>query len=360
MLGTIKKLLLGVLGLLALLTLYLLFYPVDIEAVSFDPPDNPGFEGVFSPNQALSHTSFILVDMGFGPEDVAFGPDSNFYTGFSDGRIIKFNAQGELLATIGNTIGRPLGIKVDKEGKLIIADEYKGLISMDELGNIEVLSTEVANTPIAFADDLDISSEGIIYFTDASQRNHTYDIEKEFWELQPTGRLLSYNPHTQETRLELSGLRFANGVCLGPGEEYLLLTETVGMQIMKYWIKGPKKGQAEVFSDKLPGYPDNINFNGDSIFWVAMTQARNPSFEEYYENPFLRKIIRRLPQSFLREEAKPMGLVMGIDTHGIVRHFFQTTKGEIHDITSVNQIGNRLYLGNIGHNALGVFDLAKK
>lgn len=357
MLGTIKKLLLGVLGLLALTASYFLFFPVDIEPISFAPPENPGFKGVFSPNNELNKVSFILLDMGFGPEDVAFGPDSNLYTGFSDGRIIKFDAEGQLLATLGNTIGRPMGMQIDTKGKLIIADEYKGLISMDELGNIEFLSSEVANTPIEFANDLAITSEGIIYFTDASQRNHSDEFEKELWELQPSGRLLSYHPKNGETRLELSGLRFANGVCLGPEENYVLLTETVGMQIMKYWIKGPKKGQAEVFYDKLPGYPHNINFNGDSIFWVAMTEARNPDFEEYYEKPFLRKVLRRLPKSISRRERAAMGLLMGIDTKGKVCHFFQTTEGYIHDITSVNQIGKRLYLGNTGHDGLAVFEL---
>lgn len=349
-----KKLLLGILLVLLLGSLYFLFYPVDVDPVSYAPPEHPGFNGVYAPNEHLDQLQFILNEIGHAPEDIAIGPDSALYTGFDDGRVVKFSREGDLIATLGNTIGRPLGMKFTSSGNLIIADEYKGLIRMDELGEVEVLTNEVAGTPIHFAEDLDISSEGIIYFSDASQRNHSDEIEKEFWELQPTGRLLSYHPARQETRLELSGLRFANGVAIGPNDEYLLVNETVGMQIMKYWLRGPKKGQAELFFDKLPGYPDNINFDGDSLFWIGLIQLRDSSFEAFYEKPFTRKVIARLPD-FLkeREEIRPMGMVLAINLKGEVVHFLQSPTGKINTITSVIPIGNQLYLGNLGHTAIG-------
>ena len=143
-----KKLLLGILLLLVLTGLYFLFYPVDFDPVAYTPPEHPGFEGDFSPNQNLDQVHFILNETGMAPEDIALGPDSALYTGFDDGRIVKFSMEGILIATLGNTIGRPLGMKFSPEGKLIIADEYKGLISMDELGEVEVLTNEVAGTPI--------------------------------------------------------------------------------------------------------------------------------------------------------------------------------------------------------------------
>jgi sugar lactone lactonase YvrE len=51
-------------------------------------------------------------------------------------------------------------------------------------------------------------------------------------ELQATGRLLSYNPKTEKTKVELAGLRFANGVALGPNEDYVLVNETIGARIL--------------------------------------------------------------------------------------------------------------------------------
>lgn len=355
-----KKILLGILLLLLVGTLYLLFYPVSIDPIAFSPPKNPGLTGDFARNNQLNRTQFLLDDHGFAPEDIAIGPDSMLYTGYSDGRIVKFSPIGELLATVGNTLGRPLGMKFDASGKLIIADEYHGLISMDMLGNVNILTNEVAGDKIHFADDLDIAKNGIIYFSDASQRNHSDDIVKEFWELQPTGRLLSYNPETQETRLEMSGLRFANGISLGPNDAYVLITETVGMQIMKYWLEGPMKGQAEVFVSELPGYPDNINFNGDSIFWLGLTGLRDSHFEEYYEKPFLRKVIKRLPESLTAgEPPAPIGLVIGLNLEGDVRYNFQAPEGHIHDITSVNQVRDMLFLGNIGTSSVGRFLLPR-
>ena len=46
----------------------------------------------------------------------------------------------------------------------------------------------------------------------------------------------------------------------------------------RYYIKGQKKGQLEVFADVLPGEPDNIRPSSRG-YWVGFTSARN------YTNP---------------------------------------------------------------------------
>ncbi|MFT6809051.1 MAG: hypothetical protein ACJA01_002283 [Saprospiraceae bacterium] len=123
----------------------------------------------------------------------------------------------------------------------------------------------------------------------------------------------------------MEGLRFANGVALGPRDEYLLLTETIGMLIHKVWLKGPKKGTSEIFMNALPGYPDNISYNDNGIFWLAMPNIRvDAEFEDLYTQPFLGKVISRLPRS-IREskEPGPYGIIIGIDTLGQVRYNFQ-------------------------------------
>lgn len=68
--------------------------------------------------------------------------------------------------------GRPLGLRFDKEsGDLYIADAYYGLLVVGPEGGIATpLAAHVEGKPILFANDLDIHSNGSIFFTDTSQR----------------------------------------------------------------------------------------------------------------------------------------------------------------------------------------------
>jgi sugar lactone lactonase YvrE len=335
--------------------LYLLFYPVPVEPVSYDTPNNPGLQGPFAKNNRLSATKHLLLDIGKGPEDITVGPDGLLYTGLEDGRIVSFTKEGEFVKTLVNTGGRPLGMQFDTANNLIVADILKGLISISPEGEMLVLADSVDGTKIFFADDLDIGQDGIIWFSDATQRN--YDIMVEFLELQPTGRLLSYNPKTKKTKIELTGLRFANGVALGPNEEYVLVSETAGAQLNKLWIKGPKKGNHEILPIDLPGYPDNISYNGNGIFWMAFPAVRDSDFESLFDKPFLRKIIARLPQSWLEAKTEAYGMVIGINTLGQVVYNLQDSTQNYHTITSVNEHDGYLYLGSTDMGSVGKYKL---
>lgn len=68
--------------------------------------------------------------------------------------------------------GRPLGLRFDKEsGDLYIADAYYGLLVVGPEGGFATpLVTHVEGKPILFANDLDIHSNGSIFFTDTSKR----------------------------------------------------------------------------------------------------------------------------------------------------------------------------------------------
>lgn len=353
-----KKILKGLLGLILLVVLYFSFWPVDLEPVVFHPPENPGLTGVFSKNNDLTKTEVLLKGAGVGPEDIAMSLDSQYYyTGYHDGKIIRFTPDGNNHEVFADTEGRPLGMKFDSSGNLIIADAYKGLLSVDSTGKITVLTTEVDGSKLVYVDDLDITSDGIIYFSDATTRNR--DIIHEALELQPTGRLLSYNPDTKETKLELDSMRFANGVAIGANDEYLLVNETFGLVINKYWLKGRKKGQKEVFFNNLPGFPDNINYNGNGIFWLAVPNVRpDKAFEDLYPKPFWRKVLIRMGESVYRSvEPKPFGMVVGLDLEGNVVHNFQDSTGVFHDITSVTEWDGKLWIGSLKMNGLGRLEL---
>ena len=254
-----------------------------------------------------------------GPEAIAFDGNGLMYTANEDGRIIVLNRDGSNPQDYAQTGGRPLGLKFDLQGNLIVADAFQGLLSIDTTGQITVLSTSFAGVPFMLTDDLDIGSDGTIYFSDASSLNslgnHTND-----WG-QPNGRLLSYNPNTDVTNLLLDNLYFANGVALSHDESYLLVNESAVNHVRRYWLTGPNSGQTDVFSNvnQFQGLPDNITYNNDSLFWVATF----------------------------------FGPVIALDNNGQIVYQLNFNSNLLTENTSAIQYNDTLYLGTLHDSLIG-------
>jgi hypothetical protein len=170
----------------------------------------------------------------------------------------------------------------------------------------------------------------------------------DFLEGRATGRLLRYDPATRRVAVVLDYLMFANGVALGPGDEYVLVNETLAARITRYWLRGPKAGQSDIFASALPGYPDNLTYNGRGMFWVALPSSRNSALEALAGWPWLRKVVQRLPAQLREQKLGRMAWVLGIDTDGQVVHNLQDPAGRFGPVTSVIEVNGRLYFGSIG------------
>ena len=347
-----RKLLYIIMGLIVLLLFYLLLWPVPIDPVAWTPSEPPGLSGVYSENNLLSEARLYPLDGGYGPEDTALGPDGLIYTGLHDGSIVRFFPDNSSnIETIVNTGGRPVGMKFH-DNRLYVADVYSGLLYIDnaiaESGHrVEVAVNEFDGRKMIFVDDLVIASDGTVWFTDASTR---FDLENnitDFFESRPTGRLFSWDPESGETSLHVDELGFANGVAFGPDEAYLLVNETMRYRITRYWLSGEKAGQADIFIDNLPGFPDNLSYNGEGLFWVALIYPRDEAIDSILPRPFLRKIILRLPEAMRVSEPDPIGLVIALDHDANVVHNLQDHTGHCHTITSVNEEDGYLWLGSL-------------
>jgi sugar lactone lactonase YvrE len=345
------------LGVVLVLALgYLLLWPVPIDPIAWSPPPNPGFTGRFAQNDVLADVELVLEGKGSGPEDVARGPDGLFYTGYGDGRIVQFHPERpDDAGDFANTGGRPLGLDFDAEGNLIVADALKGLLSVNAVGKVTTLVHSLDGELMKFVDDVDVASDGLIWFSDASARFGIHDFIPLVLERRPTGRLLAYDPKTRETTVRLDGLAFANGVALGPDDAYVLVNESLAYRITRLWLKGPKAGQSDVFIDQLPASPDNVTFNGRDRFWVAHFMPRAAELEQFSGSPFIRTVLFRVLTLLPQAPPPRYGFVLGLDLEGNVVHNLQDPEGEFTMITSANEIGGTLYLGSFLMPALGRF-----
>lgn len=347
-----KKSLLILLALFVLLVLYLLAWPVPVDPVAWTPPVPPALEGPYAPNTALDAVERIDLPSGEGPEDIAVDSLGRIYGGLQDGRIIRLQNDGSDVETFADTGGRPLGLAFDSTGHLIVADAFKGLLSVSPEGEITVLSTEADGLPFGFADDVDVGPDGVIYFSDASSKYDQHHYKWDLVESRPNGRLLAYDPATGTTNTLLGDLYFANGVAVSPDGTFLLVNETSRYRVRRYWLAGPRQGDSEIIINNLPGFPDGISSNGAGVYWLAVPSPRNALLDNLGPTPFIRKMILRLPEA-MQPAPERYAFILGIDGDGRVVHNLQNPTGEPFSIiTSVEHVGDMLYLGSLSEPAL--------
>ena len=350
---------------MATLIAYLTLWPTGLKPQAWYPQEAPKLEGKFALNDILSNIEIFGSEMGegpyekivyrygTGPEDVAVDKNGNTYSGYHGGLIRKFDKNGKFIKIIANTGGRPLGLALDNIGNLIVADANNGLLKIDGQGKVITLTTESEGLPLGFTDDLDIASDGKIYFSDASYK-HTYpNSYEDVMEHSANGRLLVFDPNTEKTKTLLEDLYFANGVALSPQEDFVLVNETNEYRVTKYWIKGIKKGTSEIFIDNLPGFPDNISVGQNDIFWIALYGPRMEIADYLADKPFLRNILFRLPES-TRPLPPNYSFVIGVNSEGKVIYNLQNPSPDsFSPITSVKESDDYLYFGSLLYDGFG-------
>ncbi|MDF1629303.1 MAG: SMP-30/gluconolactonase/LRE family protein [Alcanivoracaceae bacterium] len=342
---------------LAALLAYLLFWPVPIDPVAWQAPTAPALSGDYAVNDRLAGLPRLAQGEGDGPEDVAVDIAGNLFVGYDDGRVVRFDKNGNNPDLLANTGGRPLGLDFDADGNLIVADGYKGLLRIAMSGKVEVLSTESDGIPFLFTDDVDVADDGRIYFSDASSKfGPALKARDDILEHGGHGRLLQFDPATGITTTLLGGLQFANGVAVAPDQRSVLFTQTGSYNIIRYWIEGEREGEHEVFFDNLPGIPDGMSSNGSDTYWVALYAPRNAILDALSEWPFLRKMAFRLPM-WMQPQPAPHAFFLGLSLDGTVTHNLQHVGADsFYPITSVEQANGKLYLGSLTQPAFSVID----
>jgi sugar lactone lactonase YvrE len=214
------------------------------------------------------------------------------------------------------------------------------------------LTNEVGGRPVGLANDLDIAEDGMVYFSDY---RYYPDNVSDFMDGRPLARLLAYDPRARTTRMLVDGLYAANGVTLGPGDSYVLVNEMTAYRVIRYWLSGSRQGRTDIFIENLPGYPDNITFNGRDTYWLALFVPRSPLMEFLQTRPILRGILKPVPLLLITAavNARGYGFVLGLDLKGNVKYDLQDPSGKFAShVTSAYEHEGRLYLGNISDTAV--------
>jgi sugar lactone lactonase YvrE len=353
---------LNIAGLIVLAgVLYLLLWPVSIQPVAWDAPAPPGYSGQWQANTRLAGLDTLSLGKHNGPEDITarrINGKMTLFTALHDGSIVQIDPVTKVVTPFANTKGRPLGLEFDATGNLIVADAYRGLLSISPAGEVTVLADSYANgQPFGFVDDLDIASDGRIFFSDATTR---FPAKASGGTLQGSllslmehsndGQVLVYNPTDGSVAPVLDGLTFPNGIAMCPQDRCLLVAETGTYSVKRIWLDGSNAGQVETLLDNLPGFPDNLNRAPDGSFWLGLTSPRSAPLDKLSGKPFLRKIVQRLP-AFLRPKAENYGFVMNFGLDGHVLNVLQDPAGTYPLTTGALETGDGwLYISSLSAN----------
>lgn len=289
---------------------------------------------------------------GEGPEDVVVDPDGSVWTGLVDGRIVRIGPDGST-RVVGTVPGRPLGLTVARDGRLLVCISPGGLLAMDTgTGDTEVLADAVDFRPLNFCSNVVELSDGTIYFTESTAKFTFEHFKGAIFEARGDGSLNRRDPDGSVHRV-LDNLYFANGLTATLDGTALVFAETQGRRLSKYWLTGPRAGTVTVLAQHLPGMPDNISTGSDGRIWVAMVTPRNAAADTLAPRaPLLRRLIWRLPDR-LQPQIEPVvwAVAFDPDTGAAVAGLRMTHPG-FGAVTGLVEHDGRLWMGSIGFAAV--------
>ncbi|XP_062201832.1 protein STRICTOSIDINE SYNTHASE-LIKE 10-like [Phragmites australis] len=335
----------------------------------------------------------IPVDGGAaGPESVAFDASGDGpYTGVSDGRVLRWlpserrwvelerlsSSAPELLDGCRGSqdpgreheCGRPLGLKFNNEtGELYVADAYHGLRVVSPRDNVSrpLVPEWQVGRPFSFTNGVEIDHQtGAIYFTETSTRLQRREFLNIVISGDRTGRLLKYNPTSNQVEVLVDGLAFPNGLAMSIDGTHLLLAETTTCKILRYWIKTSKASTLEEVV-RLSWFPDNIKMSPRGGFWVGLHARRGKIAEWSISYPWLSRLILKLPMRHVQRVSSLLNqlgrqvialrlseegrTVEAVSVHGAAQKAFKS-------VSEVEERNGSLWIGSVMSPFLGVYHL---
>ncbi|MBK04184.1 MAG: gluconolactonase [Deltaproteobacteria bacterium] len=333
-----------------------LYWP-SVSIHAWTPPKLPAFEGALKRNFRLVKADMLGDETVVEPEDNLVDVAGNMYVSCLDGYIRRIDKQGKT-TVFAKTGGRPLGMRWYQK-QIIVAVAGKGLLSVSPKGKVSTLVKSFDKKPLLYADDLDITNSGDVYFSDASKHFGIHQTRYDLISRVPSGRLFRYSMKDKKLSLVLDNMYFANGVTLTPKQDAVLVTETGAYRIRKVWISGPKKGTHEIIAKNLPGYPDNIRRRPAGGYWLAIVAPRLPEMDvAAHPRAWLKTLMFLFPSSWL-PKAKQVGMALRLDENGKIVESLHDAEGRtLFNISSVRERDGYLYFGHIYHKATKVGKLA--
>lgn len=335
---------------------YLALWPVPSDFRAFDAEAAHALPAALQADTRLDSLR-RMATVGDGPEDIAIDTRGNLYTGTANGHLWVFEPGAKDWRPITLTYGRPLGLAFSPDERwLYVADATQGLMVTDAAGHLERLVDTFAGEDLGLVDDLAVAPDGRVYFTSATRHWGLGEVEDAFLAHDRTGRLFRYNPKSRTLDLLADSLAFANGVAVAADGSAVYVAETAGYRVLRLPIAADGTvGAPERFAERLPGFPDGLNFDARGRLWVSLVGPRNELLDRLAGRPLLREAVYKLPEGF-KPKAKYRSGLLALDKRGRTVDFLagsEARREPFAGITNAVWRGDTLYVGSLVERSVG-------
>jgi sugar lactone lactonase YvrE len=291
-----------------------------------------------------------------GAEDVVVGTSGRdegaVFTGTADGRIWRIGHDARRVDLVADTGGRPLGLELDGEGRLLVCDARRGVLRVDTVsGAVEVVTDTADGRALVFCNNAAIAADGSVWFSDSSAHHGIDRWKDEMVQATRTGRLVRIAPDGRTT-VEVEGLCFANGVALSRDESFVAVAETAARTVVRHWLDGRPD---DLLVADLPGYPDNIARGSDGLIWVTLASPADAVVERLQRAPgWLQRVVTKVPE---RVQPRPRRTVrvQAYDDQGGLVHDIDIDTPHFHMVTGVREHDGVVWLGSLHEPAVARF-----
>ncbi|KAH7646847.1 strictosidine synthase domain containing protein [Dermatophagoides farinae] len=314
----------------------------------FDLPDS--FSGALEPNNLLAGATRMFEGQIIGPTSLAIHKDF-IYAGTAGGAVWRGNLRtgnATRIAKINNDMcekkswdsslcGRPLGVRVDGNGVLYFVDAYLGLHSIhfdqdDRVQLTPLLSVEQVGGKymghLVLDEGAGTNGGHMVYITIASAKRDLTQWTAMVIEPDTTGFVVQYDTGNGQYSIIWDKLWYPTSIEITDDRTALLVAEFSSRKVLKYYIKGTKKGASEIWVENLPGESDHLIRSADKTketYWMPIVNARNQSkpnlLDFMSDKPYLRKElldiyakmgsrIEQLGQEYQNEQLERLGFQM--------------------------------------------------
>jgi gluconolactonase len=188
-------------------------------------------------------------------------------------RVLRWDEATGAVTTFRTPSNNANGQTRDRRGRLVSCEHLTRRVTRTEYdGSITVLADRFDGRPLNAPNDVVVSSDGAVWFTDPG-----YGIMSDY-----EGRRAAFELPTAVYRLDpddggaeqvILDLDRPNGLCFNSDESLLYVVDSgsTPKSIRVFEVTGGSVGSGRLFTETSPGGADGIRCDTDGNLWVAMS-----------------------------------------------------------------------------------------
>lgn len=232
----------------------------------------PPLDGSLLPNNLLD--SFVVIsDSLKAPDDITISEDGRIYVSTEKRVVLIQNDKCTEAIKIVEFDAPVGGLDATSDGNLVACVSGCGVAIVKD-GNVVQWVESANGVPIKCPLSTVMGPDGLIYILDGSVNHKPEEWFFDLMEKRHSGRLISYNPKTEEKKEILTGLSYPHGLKISNDGKWLIISESWSHSLSCYPLNEICDANEKIILPNLPGYPGRLSWSSDGGYWMCIYAMR--------------------------------------------------------------------------------------